>query len=366
MTKQIYEPYWSYTAAYTDVLDGKGEFVKVLQIIVDFIDQNAEKLRGKWKPKMYKDLQSKIQCDTGIDDVSVRKAINQCVKLGFIEPHLKGYNLDAKAFLQAKTISKRRSLLSKIVYSNSKFNSSITKDSDSTRQINFIIRTIIENGSITKLDLMAMMFSFDISKFKEGYLTARQLAQGARQAEEEGFDQRKYNQISHLWNLLGKLDNLREVDNSIYLKEDADRMFGEEVLDDKTKKRDPYLQRVYKNQLEEESITAFKSETPRCMLEHLDYPVLIASHIKPFASCNDIDAFNVDNGLLLSKNMDSLFDLGWMTFGEDGIIVPSKDLGVDVQSKLKEYRLDPIFINEHRMNYMQYHRMHVFEKRYKH
>ena len=150
----------------------------------------------------------------------------------------------------------------------------------------------------------------------------------------------------------------------IYFKTDAELMFGD--LEAKKSVRDPYLQRVYKSELEEESCNYFQSKQPKCMLEVLSHPVLIASHIKPYSHCkNDEKAqFDVNNGLLLSKNTDSLFDLGYMTFDTSGNIIPSKVLDKDMVNYLAQFRLNEAFINPARMDYMEYHRQHVFDKRY--
>ena len=102
------------------------------------------------------------------------------------------------------------------------------------------------------------------------------------------------------------------------------------------------------------------------MLEGLSHPVLIASHIKPYSHCkNDEYAqFDVNNGLLLSKSTDSLFDLGYITFDNEGIIIPSRVLNEDMVHYLAQFRLHRDFINSKRMEYMDYHRNVVFEKRY--
>ena len=177
------------------------------------------------------------------------------------------------------------------------------------------------------------------------------------------FIERKYNQLGHLMNLLSKLDDLKSHDGALYFKTDADRLFGD---DSETRKnvRDPYLQRVYKSELEDESIAFYKSETPKCMLEGISHPVLIASHIKPYKDSNSEEAFDVNNGLLLSKNTDSLFDLGYITFNNDGTICPSRVLSNDVIEHITQFRLNEHFINEKRLDYMAYHRAQVFEKRY--
>ena len=53
-----------------------------------------------------------------------------------------------------------------------------------------------------------------------------------------------------------------------------------------------------------------------------------------------------------------------MTFNSEGIIVPSKVLDSEMVQYLSQFKLHQDFMNEKRMNYMEYHRNHVFEKRF--
>ena len=76
---------------------------------------------------------------------------------------------------------------------------------------------------------------------------------------------------------------------------------------------------IYKNQLKEESFSIYEDE--KCMVEQLSYPTLIASHIKPFIKSNEDEAYDPNNGILLSRNIDSLFDLGYITFRDNGEII---------------------------------------------
>lgn len=355
---QIYEEYWSYTAAYTD-MNGK-EFLAVLQTCINFFDEHGI---GQYTAVEYENLQRQVHRVTGITTPSVRKAINQLVKLGFLKPYLQGYFQEAKEYVEASTDRKRQSLLSKIVYRHCNFNNSMTKpDVSGYGQIKFFLKTLEEVGAIDDRALVALM-AIDIDKYPAGYLSKEELEHVFLEANKIGFIERKYNQISHLKNLLGKLDDLRIHDHVIYFKTDADRLFGENEEARKSV-RDPYLQRVYKTELEEESMTRFVCESPKCMLEGLAYPVLIASHIKPYKLSEADEAFDVNNGLLLSKNMDSLFDLGYITFDSEGSIILSDSLDRDMIEYLDKFRLPQDFINPKRMEYMAYHNQYVFEKKF--
>ena len=91
---QQYDNYWKLTVEYTNIYDKK--FNNTLKIIILFIDEfNIE--TKDYSPKelklLYKNLQTKIyNVYPKRDKASVRKSINQFVKLGFIKPYLKGYH----------------------------------------------------------------------------------------------------------------------------------------------------------------------------------------------------------------------------------------------------------------------------------
>ena len=67
----------------------------------------------------------------------------------------------------------------------------------------------------------------------------------------------------------------------------------------------------------------FERWNDKCALTKINIRgLLVASHIKPWAACRDTpkDQTNIDNGLLLLSPIDKLFDLGYITFDEDGHI----------------------------------------------
>lgn len=94
--------------------------------------------------------------------------------------------------------------------------------------------------------------------------------------------------------------------------------------------------------------------------------LLIASHIKPWRSCESKEErLSPDNGLLLTPNLDNLFDQGLISFDERAgyrIMVSSKLSGLDKQTfdvldvskKLKQAHagMEP---------FMKYHRENVFQ-----
>lgn len=359
---QIYEDYWNYTAAFTN-FNGKL-FIGVLSTCIEFIDSWRNEPYSPDKNKRSQlFLQDRYPSTAKEEEdrlITQRKRWNQLVKLGFIRPFLDGYPDETKDYISAKTERKRKSILSKIVYKYANFLNSTTNDIR-TEQLAFFIKSLEEVGSISEKQLATLM-TIDIKKFGKDCVTEDDLEWQYANYDVEGFYKRKYNQVQHLKNVLGKLEDLALLDGVLYFREDISQLLSDK--ESKKEVRDPYLQRIYKSELEDESMTQLLSSIPKCMLEGLSYPVLIASHIKPYIRCNASEAFDVNNGLLLSKNVDSLFDLGYITFNDDGSIVTAKDLSQDVAIHIKEYHLPDCFINKSRMDYMKYHRSNVFEKRY--
>lgn len=367
MSEQNYEEYWKLTVEYTDLYDKK--FLKTLQMVVNKIDELNKNDDYVYNRKDNSDLQKEIlkelpkpakSIKSGL--ASTRKAINQCIKLGFVNPFYKSYHINTKEFLEAKTDRKRKAIFSKIFYTNSSFNKSVTNDSN-RKEINFLIKTLEHIGKLHKSDIEAMML-VDIENVDKGYLTYDELVPFKIEAEKIDFKIRKYNQVGYLFNFLNKLDDVVFVKSELYFEEDARRIFGDELKEER-KLRDPYLHRLYKIQLQEESVLNLNDT--KCMVEKLAYPILIASHIKPFIKCDENEAYDVNNGILLSRNLDTLFDLGYITFSNNGEIIFANQLKQDVKDSItnSEYLLDQIFLSEKRKEYLQYHRSEVFEKRYK-
>lgn len=367
MPQQNYEEYWKLTLEYTDFNDEK--FLTTLQLLVNKVDNLNANENYSYNSRDYKDLQQEVlravpKSSSNINNQlgSTRKAINQCIKLGFVNPELKSYHPNTKDYLTARSSRRRQTLFSKIVYSNAKFNSSITK-THNWSQINFLLKTLEEIGKLTKKDIIALM-TIDISNYEREYVIESELSAIRREAESSGFIKRKYNQIGYLNNILNKLDDVVFIkrgrsDYELYFEEDAAIIFGEDYKDKAylkhiEKKRDPYLHRLYKNQLKEECEDTYGN--PMCVLEHLSYPVLIASHIKPFIDSDENEAYDPNNGLLLSRTIDSLFDLKYISFTDEGKMIFSNRISNDVKDFWKNYKLEENILNEKRKEYLAYHR----------
>ncbi|MBI4937195.1 MAG: HNH endonuclease [Nitrosomonadales bacterium] len=91
--------------------------------------------------------------------------------------------------------------------------------------------------------------------------------------------------------------------------------------------------------------------------------VLIASHIVPWSEASDAERLNVSNGLLLTPNLDKLFDNYFISFNSIGEILISKtigskamhDLGINPSMKLRR-------TDEKLLSYLQKHERAFLEK----
>ena len=120
------------------------------------------------------------------------------------------------------------------------------------------------------------------------------------------------------------------------------------------------LQAFYKD-------TLFHEFDHACPLCAINIPhMLIASHIKPFRDCAHIyEAIDHNNGLLLCRNHDYLFDQGYFTFDENGYILLSKQLleKEDLNTSYaiqKNYHLPEQYLTKERKLFLQYHKEHIF------
>lgn len=92
-----------------------------------------------------------------------------------------------------------------------------------------------------------------------------------------------------------------------------------------------------------------------------DERFLIASHIKKWSEATNEERLDVNNGLLLCPNHDSLFDKGFITFKDNGKILISSEIHSDVKTFLNVHDNMSIKMNEKQQEYMKWHR----ENRYR-
>ena len=90
-----------------------------------------------------------------------------------------------------------------------------------------------------------------------------------------------------------------------------------------------------------------------------------ASHIKRFENCTSEEAFDVNNGLLLSANADALFDKFLITVSEEKELIYSfliQNNYLLLQNLMLDRSVFKLLLNDERMKYMEWHRNQFFEK----
>ncbi len=102
-----------------------------------------------------------------------------------------------------------------------------------------------------------------------------------------------------------------------------------------------------------------------CLITRVsDERMLIASHIKPWAVCeNNNERIDKYNGLLLTPTYDRLFDQGFITFSNNGLISISPYLSPLNVKRIglipnKQYKL---LEHQKRSFYLEYHRKNIFK-----
>lgn len=112
--------------------------------------------------------------------------------------------------------------------------------------------------------------------------------------------------------------------------------------------------------------TLYHEYAHRCAICGIDIAhMLIASHIKPFRDCAHLyEAVDYQNGILLCRNHDFLFDQGYISFSDEGKLLVSEQLSQ--QPRLQPYVFDLLYqlpveltTNVRRM-FLTYHRNHIF------
>ena len=372
---QQYDNYWSLTVEYSNIFG--AQFNNTLKIIINFIDKNIDKIndidllkyyqkdkqeKNKWQA-LNKELQTIIfnvyhKADLG----STRKSINQFVKLGFINPFLKGYHNLAKKFLSISSNDKelKKGIFSEIFYDSASFKSSLTEDNTNQKEINFLLKTLMyhPNKTLSKQDLIALMVT-DISSFSKGYLTINELESQYNFSKAISFEDNKYNQIRFMFDFLNLMPDLTaHKDRGVAFVEDG------LVLSYSDTTRDPYMHALYRNNLKLESKRVYNNIV--CYVEKIAYKGLVASHMKPCHICleelNTTEAYDYNNGLLIQQNIDAYFDKFDISFKDDGTMLISSNVDKNIAEKYCKYTLDKEILTPERLKYLSYHRNRFFEK----
>lgn len=88
--------------------------------------------------------------------------------------------------------------------------------------------------------------------------------------------------------------------------------------------------------------------------------ILRASHIKPWRDSTNAERLDKFNGLLLSPNLDALFDKGLISFSDSGDMLISKFLSANVRKALGVSSDAKVHLKSEHAKYLKWHREKVF------
>ncbi len=90
--------------------------------------------------------------------------------------------------------------------------------------------------------------------------------------------------------------------------------------------------------------------------------ILISSHIVPWSESTDDEKLDPNNGILLSPNIDSLFDRHLISFEDSGEIIISEKISEENRKNLSVSNNVSIKVNKEMIRYLQRHRKKFYEK----
>ena len=90
--------------------------------------------------------------------------------------------------------------------------------------------------------------------------------------------------------------------------------------------------------------------------------LLIGAHIRPWSKSSDNEKIDEYNGLLLAPNPDKIFELGLISFEDDGKIIISSKLSNEDLTRLNINKDTVLDLKENNKKYIRYHRENKFKK----
>lgn len=207
---------------------------------------------------------------------------------------------------------------------------------------------------MTRLKYVSRMFRLDKS------LTKEKVAEIVEELKRTMNERDHYNTLRGVSDVASGLNRFLEYVESDYRKQLDDSILRDEkrIQDDVmlsvTEKEAIIRSRVGQGLFRQRLLDYWDGcSVTQCQI----YPLLMASHIRPWRKSDNIQRLDVFNGLLLTPNLDKLFDKGYISFDKKGYIIcsdflPSVDrniFGVDPSLRL-------VHIEDRHQPYLQYHR----------
>lgn len=207
---------------------------------------------------------------------------------------------------------------------------------------------------MTRLKYVSRMFRLDKS------LTREKVAEIVEELKRTIQERKHYNSLRGVSDIASGLNRFLE-----YVESDYRKKLDDSILSDESRiKKDATLSMTEKDAIIKARVGQglFRQKLIEywrgCSVTQCHtYPLLMASHIRPWRKSDNVQRLDVFNGLLLTPNLDKLFDKGYISFNKNGDIIcsdflPASDrkiLGVDDSLRL-------MHIEEQHLPYLQYHR----------
>lgn len=102
----------------------------------------------------------------------------------------------------------------------------------------------------------------------------------------------------------------------------------------------------------------------QCLITGIsDKRLLVASHIHPWRSANNMDRLSAENGLLLSPLYDKLFDIGLITFSKEMKLIVSSELNPSDKARIM-FDTEKVYLQSPSSElkiHMEFHRDNVYK-----
>lgn len=211
---------------------------------------------------------------------------------------------------------------------------------------------------ITRLRYVSKYFKLDDS------LTEDKINEITQQLKDSIQDRDRYNTPKGISDIASGLKRFLEYVQSDYKRKLNDSILKteQEIKDDvslsSTEKSSIIKSRIGQGIFRQKLIDYWQG---CAVTECKNIPLLMASHIKPWRDSDNFQRLDVYNGLLLTPNLDKLFDKGYITFSKTGRMICSEFLpkedrilfGVNSNSHL-------ISVTDNHLPYLKYHRENCF------
>ena len=205
----------------------------------------------------------------------------------------------------------------------------------------------LKNKGIEVPDFYEISSVSEISKYRKLFNSFEDLAD--RDNRGNGMYRNSWNHYIDFLSTLNTEDNLADDLNEI----------NENSKTTKTQKQILTEARIGQGKYKKELVELWKC----CSLSgYSNSSLLIGSHIKPWSRCeNDFEKLDKFNGLLLSPNLDKLFDNGLISFKNNGHVIVSNNLA---QKDLDYFNISfdsQIEFFSENLKYLKFHREYVFK-----